>query len=61
MTDSSKARQVLTDAENKLNDLKRDQERAKEDIEDIFNPEGFGSEGEWKKLDGMCLEKDTGE
>ncbi|KAL4264047.1 Glucosidase 2 subunit beta [Pleurotus pulmonarius] len=59
--DSSKARQVLTDAENKLNDLKRDQERAKEDMEDIFNPEGFGSEGEWKKLDGMCLEKDTGE
>ncbi|KDQ29552.1 hypothetical protein PLEOSDRAFT_1055546 [Pleurotus ostreatus PC15] len=59
--DSSKARQALTDAENKLNDLKRDQERAKEDMEDIFNPEGFGAEGEWKKLDGTCLEKDTGE
>ncbi|KAG1753222.1 glucosidase II beta subunit-like-domain-containing protein [Suillus lakei] len=28
---------------------------------DLFDPDGFGSEGEWKKLDGMCLSKDTGE
>ncbi len=30
-------------------------------MEDIFHPVGFGYEGEWKKVDGMCLEKDTGE
>jgi hypothetical protein len=23
--------------------------------------EGFGKNGEWKKLEGTCLEKDTGE
>ncbi|KAJ8456395.1 hypothetical protein ONZ45_g18736 [Pleurotus djamor] len=59
--DSARARQALTDAENKLNDIKRVSERAEDDIKDIFDVEGFGAEGEWKKLDGTCIEKDTGE
>ncbi|KAL0949194.1 hypothetical protein HGRIS_009272 [Hohenbuehelia grisea] len=59
--DSSRARQALTDAENKLNQIKTEQEHAQEDLKDIFDVEGFGIEGEWKKLDGTCLEKDTGE
>jgi hypothetical protein len=42
--------------------LTQDEQRtANEDLLDIFDPEGFGPEGEWKKLDGMCLSKDTGE
>ncbi|KAH9938712.1 endoplasmic reticulum protein [Fomitopsis serialis] len=27
----------------------------------LISPEWYGLEGEWKKLDGMCLTKDTGE
>lgn len=59
--DSSRARQVLTDAENELENLKSDKERAENDALEIFDVHGFGAEGEWKKLDGTCLEKDTGE
>jgi protein kinase C substrate 80K-H len=59
--DSSRARQALTDAESELEDLKSDKETAESDALEIFNIHNFGAEGEWKKLDGTCLEKDTGE
>ncbi|KAJ7122861.1 glucosidase II beta subunit-like-domain-containing protein [Mycena epipterygia] len=59
--DSSKARQALTDAEATLNRVKNDKKTAEEDLEEIFNIHGFGAEGEWKKLDGTCLELDTGD
>ncbi|KAH7903854.1 glucosidase II beta subunit-like protein-domain-containing protein [Hygrophoropsis aurantiaca] len=59
--ESNRARQALSDAEHSLK-LTRDEEKeAKENLEDLFDPEGFGPEGEWKKLDGLCLEKDTGD
>ncbi|KAJ6543846.1 glucosidase II beta subunit-like-domain-containing protein [Mycena capillaripes] len=60
-TDSSKARQALTDAEAALNRVKKDKKTAEEDLEEIFNVHGFGAEGEWKKLDGTCIELNTGE
>ncbi|KAJ7162638.1 glucosidase II beta subunit-like-domain-containing protein [Mycena crocata] len=59
--DSSKARQALNDAEAALNRVKKDKENAEEDLDEIFNIQGFGAEGEWKKLDGTCLELNTGE
>jgi len=59
--DSSKARQALNDAEATLTRVKKEKKAAEDDLEDIFNVEGFGAEGEWKKLDGTCLELDTGE
>ena len=59
--DSSKARQLFTDAERELENLISDKEKADSDVLEIFNVHGFGVEGEWKKLDGTCLEKDTGE
>ena len=59
--DSSKAHQALTDAERELERLVSDKEKADSDALEIFNVDGFGVEGEWKKLDGTCLEKDTGE
>ncbi|KAL0575900.1 hypothetical protein V5O48_006073 [Marasmius crinis-equi] len=59
--DTSRARQALTDAENALKKAENAKKDAEEDLEDLFSVEGFGSEGEWKKLDGLCLEKDTGE
>ncbi|KAJ6567298.1 glucosidase II beta subunit-like-domain-containing protein [Mycena vulgaris] len=59
--DSSKARQALNDAEAALNRVKNDKKTAEEDMDEIFNIHGFGAEGEWKKLDGTCLELNTGE
>jgi hypothetical protein len=59
--DSSKAHQGLTDAERELESLISDKEKVESDALEIFNIHGFGAEGEWKKLDGTCLEKDAGE
>jgi protein kinase C substrate 80K-H len=59
--DSSKANQLFADAERELESLISDKEKIDSDALEIFNIHGFGVEGEWKKLDGTCLEKDTGE
>ncbi|KAJ7087256.1 glucosidase II beta subunit-like-domain-containing protein [Mycena belliarum] len=60
-SDSSKARQAFNDAEAALTRVKKDKQTAEEDLDEIFNVNGFGAEGEWKKLDGTCLELNTGE
>lgn len=60
-SDSSRARQALADAEASLNRVKEQKADAESDLAEVFNIHGFGAEGEWKKLDGTCLEKDTGE
>lgn len=59
--ESSRARQTFQEAENELNRLKTEKEKKERDILDIFDVEAFGREGEWKKLDGKCLEKEAGE
>ncbi|KAF9004765.1 endoplasmic reticulum protein [Cyathus striatus] len=59
--DSSRAQQALSEAETQLSRVRRDKKKAEEDLSEIFIVEGFGAEGEWKKLDGTCLEKNTGD
>jgi hypothetical protein len=59
--DSSRAVQELTDAERELESLISNKEKVESDALEIFSVHGFGAEGEWKKLDGTCLKKDTGE
>ena len=59
--DSSKALQVLTDAEREFESLVSSKDGVDTEIQEIFNVHGFGAEGEWKKLDGTCLEIDAGE
>ncbi|KAJ7590752.1 glucosidase II beta subunit-like-domain-containing protein [Mycena floridula] len=59
--DSSRARQAFQDAEHSLNKAKDDLAKTEKDISEIFSVTGFGAEGEWKKLDKTCLEKDNGE
>ncbi|KAG1739894.1 glucosidase II beta subunit-like-domain-containing protein [Suillus paluster] len=59
--ESNRARVALSDAEHSLKLTHDEQRNANEDLQDLFDPEGFGPEGEWKKLDGLCLSKDTGD
>ncbi|KAJ3857201.1 glucosidase II beta subunit-like-domain-containing protein [Lentinula lateritia] len=59
--DTSRSRQVLTDAENELNKVKKEKENAENDLKEIFNIHGYGLEGEWKKLDGTCLRTENGD
>ncbi|KAF7301624.1 hypothetical protein MIND_00727900 [Mycena indigotica] len=59
--DTSKARQALNDAESALNRVTRQKKEAEDDLSEIFDVDGFGAEGEWKKLDNTCLELNTGE
>lgn len=61
LTDATHARQALTDAEAALASAKAEKKKAEEGAAELFNIHGFGAEGEWKKLDGTCLEKNTGE
>ncbi|CCM03985.1 uncharacterized protein FIBRA_06141 [Fibroporia radiculosa] len=60
-TDNSKARQAFNDADKNLSAVKQEQKKAEEELSHLFDPTWFGSEGEWKRLQGTCLSKDTGE
>ncbi|KAH9843751.1 glucosidase II beta subunit-like-domain-containing protein [Rhodofomes roseus] len=60
-SDTSAARKAYQDAENTLKSVKKDLDKAQNELERLFDPEWYGPEGEWKKLDGTCLTKDTGE
>ncbi|KAJ3476466.1 hypothetical protein NLI96_g11139 [Meripilus lineatus] len=59
--DSSRARQAFNDAEHSLKLARQEKEKAEKDLQRLFDPEWFGREGQWKKLENTCLEKDTGE
>ncbi|KAH9483089.1 Glucosidase 2 subunit beta [Psilocybe cubensis] len=59
--DSSRAQQAYNDAKNELDRMRTELDTKENDIKEIFNINGFGAKGEWKKLDGTCLEKDTGD
>ena len=54
-------RQSLSDAEAALREAEDKLKNDQRDLEDLFKPDRFGKDGEWKKLDRLCLEKDTGE
>lgn len=51
----------MSDAEHSLKLTEDEVKEARTGLDNLFNPEWFGREGEWKKLDGLCLAKDTGE
>jgi len=61
ITDVSQLRQLLSDAEAGLREAEKRLKNAQQDSEDLFKPERFGKDGEWKKLDKLCLEKNAGE
>jgi len=59
--DSSRAKQAYHDAEHSLSVAIQERENAEQSLSQLFDPAWFGREGEWKKLDDTCLEKDTGD
>lgn len=61
MTEASKAREKLNNAENGLNHAQKHLENVREELVDLFDPTAYGAQGEWKKLHNTCLKKDTGE
>ena len=59
--EAKRARTVFSDAESKLNSAKERKRDDEDELAELFEPEGFGPEGEWKKLQNLCLSMDTGE
>ncbi|KAI0269413.1 glucosidase II beta subunit-like-domain-containing protein [Gloeopeniophorella convolvens] len=59
--EATRAREAYNDAEHSLDLARKELETAQEDLKDLFDPTGFGTQGEWKKLHNTCLSKDTGD
>ncbi|KAH8074933.1 glucosidase II beta subunit-like-domain-containing protein [Cristinia sonorae] len=59
--ETGRARKALNDAEHSLKLTEDEVGKARTDLDRLFSPEWFGREGEWKKLEGLCLTKDTGD
>ncbi|KZT12656.1 uncharacterized protein LAESUDRAFT_668484 [Laetiporus sulphureus 93-53] len=59
--ETSKARKTFNDAERDLKSAQKDLDKTKEELAHLFDPQWFGREGEWKKLKGMCLDKEFGD
>ncbi|KAG6829689.1 hypothetical protein H0H92_003807 [Tricholoma furcatifolium] len=59
--DASRARQTFLDAEKALKAVQDQKKEAESDAAEIFNIHAFGREGEWKKLDNLCVQTDQGD
>ncbi|KAJ2914464.1 hypothetical protein MD484_g5925, partial [Candolleomyces efflorescens] len=60
-SESTRAQQILSEATQELNDMKREMAEAQSGVTKIFDPEHFGARGEWKKLDDLCIELNSGD
>ncbi|KAG9030475.1 hypothetical protein FRB95_003925 [Tulasnella sp. JGI-2019a] len=59
--DTSAAREAHTQANSALSASERQLKTDEEARDKLFSPTWYGKDGEWRKLDGTCLSKDTGE
>jgi len=60
--DSDKRKAAHQTALNALNAAQRSLADEEGALQKLFDPvDGFGKSGEWKKLDGTCVEKESGE
>jgi len=59
--ETSRARTAFQDAERALSRLRKDKQGAQDDLGRLFDPAYFGKDGEWKKLDGLCLQTESGD
>ncbi|PFH50340.1 hypothetical protein AMATHDRAFT_193421 [Amanita thiersii Skay4041] len=60
-SDSSRAHQALTAAENELKKIQNQHDTGEDEYTKLTEKNYFGTRGEWKKLDGTCLETTSGE
>ncbi|KAL1687144.1 glucosidase II beta subunit-like-domain-containing protein [Schizophyllum commune] len=60
-TDTSKSRQALQSAEKALSKVEKDKKDADEQLSKLSDPAGYGTEGEWKKLQDLCVEREMGD
>ncbi|OSD01764.1 endoplasmic reticulum protein [Trametes coccinea BRFM310] len=59
--DTSRLQKTLSDAEHSLDLTRKEKEQKDKELQRLFDPEWYGAEGEWKKLDGNCLSKEVGD
>jgi len=59
--ETSKARDTYNKAEAALKQTKQDREDARQELSDLFDPTGYGAEGQWKKLESLCLSTEAGD
>lgn len=59
--DTTKLREALSQAEKDLANSKKEHDNAKQDLDELFDPKFFGSQGEWRQPTNKCFSKDTGE
>ncbi|KAI8984963.1 endoplasmic reticulum protein [Trametes punicea] len=59
--DASRLQKSLSDAEHSLDLTRKEKDQKEKEFNRLFDPEWYGSEGEWKKLDGTCLDKEVGD
>lgn len=60
-SESKRARDAYDAAEAKLKQTRQQLEDHRKELSQLFDPEHFGSEGEFKKLQDLCLSIDSGE
>ena len=59
--ESTKARKDYEEAEHSLTLTRQEKHAAEQEYADLFDVEGYGKDGEWKKLDKSCLQTISGE
>ncbi|EJD53947.1 endoplasmic reticulum protein [Auricularia subglabra TFB-10046 SS5] len=59
--ETNKARQARDNARYALNDATRKKESEDKELGQLFDVAWYGTEGQWKKLQNVCIEKEVGE
>lgn len=61
IAETNRARSAFQAAERSLRDTRNKVTNERQELDELFSPEWYGSSGEWKKLHNTCLEKESGE
>ncbi|KAI0829300.1 endoplasmic reticulum protein [Trametes gibbosa] len=59
--DASRLQKSLSDAEHSLGLTRKEKDDTDRELGRLFDPEWYGREGEWKKLDRTCISKEVGD
>ncbi|KAH9853957.1 endoplasmic reticulum protein [Lenzites betulinus] len=59
--DASRLQKSLSDAKHSLDLTRKEKDNADRELSRLFDPEWYGKDGEWKKLDRTCISKEVGD